>query len=101
MAFTLDRRGHGRQRVNLLATLSRGREIFSCHVVELSEGGARIALAQEVPLDRGKVRLDAAELGARDAEIVWQKGAEIGLRFTATPKRATIADGIRPKTSRP
>jgi hypothetical protein len=88
VAFKLDRRGHGRKPVNILATLKRGSDIYSCHIVELSEAGARVRLASEFAVVEGMARLTAAELGEVEAEIVWQKGDLLGLRFTAAKKRA-------------
>ena len=89
MAFKLDRRGHGRKPVNILATLKRGNDIYSCHIVELSDAGARVRLASEFAVVEGTARLTAAEIGDMEAEIVWQKGDLLGLRFTAVKKRAT------------
>jgi len=88
VAFKLDRRGHGRKPANILATLKRGKDIFSCHIVELSEAGARIKLANEFAVVEGTARLTAAEIGDLEAEIVWQKGDTVGLRFTAVTVRA-------------
>ena len=95
MAFKLDRRGHGRKPANILATLKCGGDMFSCHVVELSEAGARIRLAIETAVVSGAARLIAAELGDKEAEIVWQSGDLVGLRFTAVKKRATGMPGAR------
>ena len=89
MAFKLDRRGHGRKPVNILATLKRGNDFFSCHIVEISDAGARVRLASEFAVVEGMARLTAAEIGDLEAEIVWQKGDLLGLRFTAVKKRAT------------
>lgn len=93
MAFKLDRRGHGRKPANILATLKCGGQMFSCHVVELSEAGARIRLAIESATVSGPARLIAAEIGDKEAEVVWQKGDLAGLRFTAVKQRATGIPG--------
>ena len=97
MAINLDRRGHGRKQVNILATLSCGKDVFSCNVVEVSEAGARIRLLSEFAAVEGIGRLTAAELGAREVEIVWQKGQLAGLRFLDVKKRATGVPGA-PRT---
>lgn len=93
MALKLDRRGHGRKSVNILATLACGKDVFSCHVVEVSDAGARIRLASEFAVVQGTGRLTAAELGAIEVEIVWQKGQLAGLRYVAVKKRATGIPG--------
>lgn len=89
MALKLDRRGYGRKPANLLATLKSNGDMFSCHIVELSEAGARIRLAKENAEVSGPGRLIAPEIGDKEAVIVWQKGAVVGLRFTAVKQRAT------------
>ncbi len=89
MALKLDRRGHGRRPVNILATLKCGAQIFSCHIVELSEAGARIRLANANVAVSGRSRLIAAEIGDKESEIVWQKGDLAGVRFTDVKPRAT------------
>lgn len=93
MALKLDRRGHGRKPVNILATLTCGKDIHSCHVVEISEAGARVRLASEFAMVEGKAKLAAAEIGAHDAEVRWQRGQLVGLQFTAVKKRATGVPG--------
>lgn len=93
MAFKLDRRAHGRKQVNVLATLMKGSEILSCHIVELSDAGARVKLANEEAAVEGRARLVSAEYGTIETEIVWQKGALVGLRFVDVPKRASGVPG--------
>jgi hypothetical protein len=75
--------------VNILATLTRGKDIFSCRIVELSEAGARIRLANESAVVAGNARLTAAEIGDMEAAVVWQDGSFVGLKFTAVKTRAT------------
>ncbi len=89
MALKLDRRGHGRRPAHILATLKCGGQMFSCHIVELSEAGARIRLANESVAVAGPGRLIAAEIGDKVAEVVWQKGDLAGVRFTEVKQRAT------------
>lgn len=89
MALKLDRRGYGRKPANLLATLKCSGDMFSCHIVELSEAGARIRLAKDTAVVSGAGRLIAPELGDKATEIVWQNGDLVGLRFTAVKQRAT------------
>jgi hypothetical protein len=93
VALKLDRRGHGRKPVNILATLSCGKDVFSCNVIELSDAGARIRFASEFAVAKGLGKLTAAEIGAVDVEVVWQRGDLAGLRFVAVKKRATGVPG--------
>ena len=93
VALNLDRRGHGRKRANILATLACGKDVYSCHIVEMSEAGARIRFASEFAVVQGMGRLTAAEVGAIEVEVVWQKGDLAGLRFAKVKKRATGIPG--------
>jgi hypothetical protein len=89
VALKLDRRGYGRKPTNLLATLKCSGDMFSCHIIELSEAGARIRLAKENAVVAGPGQLIAPEIGDKAAEVVWQSGDLVGLRFTAVKQRAT------------
>lgn len=95
MALKLDRRGYGRKPANFLATLECGGQMHSCHVVELSEAGARIKLALETAVVSGGGRLIAPEIGDKKAEVVWQRGDLAGIRFTAVKQRATGMPNLR------
>jgi hypothetical protein len=89
-------RGTVRKRVLWAAELAHGAKRFDCVVVDLSLGGARIHLAQ--PVTKGElVTLVLGRLPALKAEIVWQEGHSIGLRFTEAPERiAEIFGGLLP-----
>lgn len=89
MALKLDRRGYGRKPANFLATLKSGGQMFSCHIVEVSEAGARIRLAMETAVVSGPGRLISPDIGDKEAEVVWQNGDLVGVRFTAVKQRAT------------
>ena len=89
MALKLDRRGYGRKPANVLATLNCSGDMFSCHVVEISEAGARVKLSKETAVVAGAGRLIAPQLGDKETEVVWQNGDLVGLRFTAVKQRAT------------
>jgi hypothetical protein len=86
----IDRRTRGRKWVNILATLTHGRNILSCAIIELSEGGARIRLTDESIVVQGQTRLAAAQLGDVAAEVVWQQGATVGLKFAPPPDAAKL-----------
>lgn len=83
-----------RKRVLWAAKLSHGPARFDCVVVDLSLGGARIFLAQ--PLGKGDiVTLDLDQMGALRAEVVWQEGHSIGLRFVDEPQKIVDTIGAR------
>jgi hypothetical protein len=63
-------------------------------VVDLSLGGARIYLAQ--PIGKGElVTLTLDRMGPLRAEIVWQEGHSIGLRFVDAPDKVAGLIGAR------
>jgi len=83
-----------RKRVLWAAKLAHGAKRHDCVVVYLSLGGARIYLAQ--PLGQGDlVTLALDRMGALRAEVVWQEGHSIGLRFTDEPARIAETIGAR------
>src|SRR5579883_614642 len=90
-----------RKRVLWAAKLAHGARRFDCVVVDLSLGGARIYLAQ--PLVRGEVvTLILDRMGTLRAEVVWQEGHSIGLRFVEEPEKIASAIGARlPLTAAP
>ena len=90
-----------RKRVLWAAKLAHGAKRFDCVVVDLSLGGARIYLAQ--PLEKGElVTLGLDRMGALRAEVVWQEGHSIGLRFVDEPERIAELIGARlPLTAPP
>ena len=83
-----------RKRVLWAAKLAHGAKRYDCVVVDLSLGGARIYLAQ--PLGQGDlVTLALDRMGTLRAEVVWQEGHSIGLRFTDEPTRIAETIGAR------
>ena len=90
-----------RKRVLWAAKLAHGHARFDCVVVDLSLGGARIYLAQ--PLGKGEiVTLKLDQMSALRAEVVWQEGHSIGLRFTDEPQKIVDTIGARlPLTAKP
>lgn len=86
MGAKLDRRTHGRKPVSYLATLSLGREILSCRIVEVSDAGARIELVSETAVVSGPIRLACPQIGDIGGAVVWQKGALVGLKLDPASK---------------
>ena len=83
-----------RKRVLWAAKLAHGAKRYDCVVVDLSLGGARIYLAQ--PIGQGDlVTLTLDRMGALRAEVVWQEGHSIGLRFVDEPAKITQIIGAR------
>lgn len=59
---------------------------IACMISDISEGGARIALAREVELPDMLVLL-LTESGAarRQCRVIWRDGATIGVKFPDNP----------------
>jgi hypothetical protein len=72
--------------VNYLATLTHGRDILSCRVVELSDAGARIELVSETAVVAGPIRLACPQIGDIGGAVVCQKGAVVGLKLDPASK---------------
>ena len=69
-----------------------GRGAFSCLIVDLSEGGARVQLLGEAPPDGEVTLMDARSGQIHEGRIVWRRGKFVGLSFTATH----TVDALRP-----
>lgn len=52
-----------------------------CSVRDISDGGARIKLAAMVVLSAPVVLLTPRVDEAHEVQLIWQRGAELGLRF--------------------
>lgn len=87
-----DRRRHARKpvsepahiqivpRLGVSASLEVNRQWRDCRIVNISPGGAKVALTGAS--GRGKsARLKIARFGQFTAAIVWRAGSELGLRF--------------------
>ncbi len=79
-----DRRLHRRIGVMWMATLRSGGNYYDCMVLDLSCGGAKLALSAPVTL-AASVSLEIGAYGAFAASVVWQRTAYAGIRFEAAP----------------
>ena len=85
--YDLDRRSEPRRRVEaflLKLDPDDGRAPINCSVWDISEGGTRLRLAEDVALPRvvhvviGNVR--------KAARVVWRKADHVGLQYLADPR---------------
>ena len=78
-----ERRGAHRPRVLKGATLSfnNGYSAFECVVRNLSEGGAKLSLAETFALPTTFRLAIAGQERARTAQIVWRMPNEVGVRL--------------------
>ncbi len=58
-----------------------GRGRLNCVVINLSNGGARIACTEPLP-DEFTLRLTPGKGRPRASRVVWRRGQEIGVQFT-------------------
>jgi hypothetical protein len=77
-----ERRAGHRQRVLKGAALSfnKGYSVFECVVRNLSEGGAKLSLAETFGLPAA-FQLTISGERAHDAHVVWRRSNEIGVRL--------------------
>jgi hypothetical protein len=78
-----ERRTAHRQRVLKGATLTfnKGYSAFECVARNLSEGGAKLSLAETFALPTDFRLAIAGKAGVRLAHVVWRKPSEIGVSF--------------------
>jgi hypothetical protein len=78
-----DRRREMRRRALLFGTLqfANGTTSMTCQIRNLSEHGARLALANAGWIDRRFDLLIGARDQRRKGEIVWRGAEEVGIRF--------------------
>jgi hypothetical protein len=89
-----ERRRHQRVGVMMMATLRMTRGFFECMVLDISYGGAKLAMGRRMTFASGaKVTLIISHVGEFRAEPVWQRDDFIGLRFTDPPETVAAALG--------
>ena len=83
-------RHYRRHYCELPATLRSGFFSVRCWILDLSAGGARLAVNKESERRLGGTEwnLEEPTLGDLNAQVVWRGSGEIGVRFVIGPKRA-------------
>jgi hypothetical protein len=79
-----ERRQHPRVGVMWMATLRSGANYYDCVVIDLSSGGAKLALWAPVTLGPTAI-LEIGAYGSFAASVVWQRADYAGIRFHAAP----------------
>lgn len=89
-----ERRPKPRKRVLLTGIIAygEGAHSFHCTIRNLSETGARLAINNSVLLPSDFYLINIRDRVAYEAKLVWNKGSEIGVTFTATLPLASITD---------
>lgn len=98
-AVPVERRRHKRVGLSWLATLRISGGLYDCLVIDLSLGGAKVALGENMALaPADQVTLVIDKIGAFRAEAVWRRGAFAGLRFRDPPETvaATLGSHLPP-----
>lgn len=89
-----DRRRHQQVGVMIMATLRAPRGFFDCMVLDLSSGGAKLAINEPIALPQGDtVALIIARVGTFRAQAVWQRTSFAGIRFLDPPEAIAQALG--------
>jgi len=91
---TRDQRRHIRKRVLWAARLDTAEGSFACVILNVSRSGAKVRLQNANPISSHQpIELVFEAFGAVSAEIVWQRGDEIGIHFTADPTQIAAIIG--------
>ena len=90
-----ERRPNQRRRTLLSAVAchSNGAYTFDCTVRNLSESGARVLIASDVPFPSEIYIIVLRDSVAYEAIVVWNSGREIGVRFR---QRHCLSDDVAP-----
>ena len=70
-----------RMRANWPAELRIDSARISCHVIDISVGGAKVKTAGPLPQDAAKAWLVLDGFGPMEAELLWQNRELVGIRF--------------------
>lgn len=82
----IDRRRHPRVGVAWMAAIRTARGVFDCMVIDISQGGAKLAFAERPPLETGAcATLDLEARGAVRSRAVWHRDNFVGICFTDPP----------------
>jgi hypothetical protein len=92
IAHPRDRRRANRVGVMIMATLCATRGYFDCMVLDLSSGGAKLAMGDHVVLSPGlSVTLIMHPYGTFRAQTVWQRRSIAGICFLDPPETVATA----------
>jgi hypothetical protein len=83
-----ERRAHVRKSIVLPAKLETADRQFDCLILDISAGGARLHMSQDISQDfdaAQSVTLTFEGYGTFAARVAWRATAEIGLKFAAAP----------------
>lgn len=87
-----ERRRHARAAVMWIASLRSAHGIFECLVIDISAGGAKLAIHGAPVLAAGEgLVLDLSPCGAFHAAAVWQRADYTGICFTDPPDAIAAA----------
>ena len=89
-----ERRPKTRKRVLLTGIIAYddGAHSFHCTIRNLSESGARLAVANSTFFPSNFYLINIRDRVAYDAKLVWNKSSEIGVTFKAVIPLASITD---------
>ena len=96
-----DRRDGSRQRVlkKALIVFNNGHSTVGCHILDISEGGAKLLPTDVVSCPR-EFALKPLTGGPRQCEVIWRRGPVLGVRFLGLDQSEKIAEGRRRHTRR-
>ena len=91
---TAEQRRHIRKRVLWAARLDTAEGPFNCVILNVSRSGAKLRLPAATTISsREPIQLVLEAFGELRAEIVWQRGDKMGIRFTTDPDQVAAIIG--------
>lgn len=83
-----EQRRHVRKRVLWMARLEANGTSSECVILNVSRSGAKLRLTTPLTVAaRQVVKLDMPSHGTLPAEVIWQRGDKMGIRFSADPEQ--------------
>lgn len=82
MSFQDDRRGAPRSPANARGVVVAPGLELACLIVDQSSAGVRLRLDRNLALPNRIILIDVVQATAVEAEVVWRKGQEAGVRRT-------------------
>ncbi len=89
-----EQRAHARTRTKRKAYLVDGRKAWKCSLIDVAEGGARIALGDfDLPAE-GAFLVDSGAKRVHLTRVVWRSQREAGLQFLESDVLTGAAGGV-------
>ena len=90
-----ERRKHPRTRILWSAMIAQGRRLYSCVIMDVSLGGLKIRLSNDLLLTSAPVKISCAKLGIVGGIVAWQQGVLVGVKLDQPPSPTLMREANR------